>query len=67
MSSHDAGRDHTVRQQRAVLTVLLATCERALEAFHVADNLTDDSFVADLERIIARSRQELEALASKTQ
>ena len=38
------------------------TCERALEAFQVAENVKDKAFVEDLERIIARTRRELEAL-----
>jgi hypothetical protein len=57
--------EKTVRQQRAVLLILLATCERALEAFQVAENVSDDSFVEDLERIIARTRRELEVLAEQ--
>ena len=54
--------DVTVKQQRAVLLILLATCERALEAFQAADNVIDEGFVGDLERIILRTRRELEAL-----
>ncbi|MGZ8794283.1 MAG: hypothetical protein ACXW0F_06545 [Gaiellaceae bacterium] len=45
-----------------MLLILLATCERALEAFQVAENIRDETFVDDLERIIARTREELEAL-----
>jgi hypothetical protein len=46
-------------QQRNILLILLATCERALEAFRAADNPTDKAFVADLERIVKRTRGEL--------
>lgn len=60
-------REQTIKQQRAVLVVLLATCERALEALQVAENALDESFVEDLERIIARSRRELEALMPDAQ
>jgi len=56
-------REQSIKQQRAVLLILLATCERALEAFQVAENICDEGFVDDLERIIARTRRELEALA----
>jgi len=42
--------------------ILLATCERALEAFTAADNPLDESFVTDLERIVTRTEQEIEAL-----
>lgn len=48
-------------QQRAVLVVLLAACERALEAFHVAENMADEAFVDDLERVIERTRGEIAA------
>jgi hypothetical protein len=58
-----AANEHSITQQRAVLTVLIAACARALEAFQVAENIRDEGFVEDLERIIARSRRELEALA----
>lgn len=53
------------KQQRAMLLILLAACERALEAFQVADNDLDEDFVADLERITLRTRRELEAFAPK--
>jgi hypothetical protein len=52
-------------QQRALLIILLATSERALEAFQASDNPVDTQFVSDLERIIARSRDELVALDEK--
>jgi hypothetical protein len=46
-----------------MLTILLATCETALQAFAAADNLVDAGLVADLEKMVARTRQELDALA----
>jgi hypothetical protein len=48
-----------------MLRILLATCETASDAFRAADNPLDESFVADLERITERTRQELIALAAK--
>jgi hypothetical protein len=33
-----------------MLTILLATCETALQAFTAADNLVDAGLVADLEK-----------------
>ena len=45
-----------------MLRILLATSERALEAFQAADNPVDTEFVADLERIVDRTRLELAAL-----
>jgi len=50
-------------QEVAMLTILLATCETALQAFTAADNLVDAGLVADLEKMVARTRQELDALA----
>jgi hypothetical protein len=48
-----------------VLAILLATCERALEAFQAADNPLDEDFVRDLERVMARTRGELVAFATR--
>ena len=42
--------------------ILLATCERTLEAFEEADEPLDPELVADLERVIERTRSELTAL-----
>jgi hypothetical protein len=55
----------SLAQQRALLVILLATSERALEAFQASDNPLDATFVADLERILARSRAELVELNKK--
>jgi hypothetical protein len=55
----------SLAQQRALLVILLATSERSLEAFQAADNPIDTGFVADLERIITRSRAELVQLDKK--
>jgi hypothetical protein len=46
-----------------MLRILLATCETALDVLRAADNPIDTEFVADLERITERTRQELAALA----
>jgi hypothetical protein len=48
-------------QRRSMLTILLAACETTLDAFHAADNPLDSELVADLERVIERTRGELEA------
>jgi hypothetical protein len=50
-------------QLESMLRILLATCETALDAFRAADNPIDTEFVAELERITERTRQELAALA----
>ena len=51
-------------KQIAVLTILLATCETTLEAFAAEDNRLDEQLVQDLERVVERTRRELEALAA---
>jgi hypothetical protein len=50
------------RQKIAALMILHATCETTLQAFRNADNPLDEAFSADLERIIARTQRELDAL-----
>lgn len=47
----------------ALLRILIATGERALEAFQASANPIDSGFVDDLERILDRSRDELVALS----
>jgi hypothetical protein len=49
-------------QHLAMLKILLATSETALDAFRAADNPIDGEFVADLERITERTRRELARL-----
>jgi hypothetical protein len=46
----------------ALLTILIACGEKAVEAFQASDNPVDTDFLADLERVIERSRTELVAL-----
>lgn len=53
---------HTEKQEMALLRILIATGERAIEAFQASDNINDAELLADLERVIARSRDELAAL-----
>lgn len=50
------------KQEMALLAILIACGEKAIEAFQVSDNPVDSEFLADLERIIERSRRELVAL-----
>jgi hypothetical protein len=45
-----------------MLRILIACGEKALEAFQASDNPIDTSFVAELERIVQRSREELAVL-----
>jgi len=52
--------DETVRQQLSMLTILHAACATALEAFYAADKLIDRQLVADLEKMVERTRVEIE-------
>lgn len=52
-------------KQVAILNILIAAIEVALDAFRAADNPIDEELVTDLERVLQRSRQELAALAAK--
>jgi hypothetical protein len=56
---------HSQPREVAMLTILLATCETALQAFRAADNAIDAQLVADLEKVVARTRVELDALAAR--
>jgi hypothetical protein len=46
----------------ALLAILIACGEKAIEAFQASDNLVDTDFLAELEQVIERSRTELVAL-----
>jgi hypothetical protein len=50
-------------REAAMLTILLATCETALQTFRAADDPIDAELLADLERIVERTRAEIETLA----
>jgi len=52
----------TEREEIALLKILIAAGERAIEAFQASANIKDEQLVADLERVIERSRAELAAL-----
>jgi hypothetical protein len=54
-----------MQQHIAMLRILLATCETALDTFRAAGNPLDEAFVADLERITERTRGELVSLAAQ--
>lgn len=53
---------HRDAQEVALLKILIACGEKAIEAFQASDNPVDVEFLADLERIIERSRRELATL-----
>lgn len=47
---------------RSLLVILLATCEQTLLALDAAANVLDTDMTEDLRRMVARTRNELEAL-----
>ena len=49
-------------QQRSMLIILIAACKTAQTAFQAARNSLDEALLDDLDRMILRSEQELEAL-----
>ena len=51
---------------RSMLVILVATCEQTLLALDAADNLLDREMTNDLRRMIARSKDELEAPTSSS-
>ena len=55
--------EESLRQQVSMLTILHAACTTALEAFYAADNLIDRELVGDLEKMVERTRREIEKLA----
>ena len=50
-----------------MLTMLHSVCEQAVTAFHAADNRVDDALVGDLERMVERTRIEIEALKGRSE
>lgn len=57
---------HTEKQEIALLRILIACGEKAIEAFQASDNIEDSELLADLERVIARSRDELATLTERS-
>lgn len=56
--------ERDLKQQISMLRILHAACATALDAFHAADNPIDVQLVDDLEKMVERTRLELERLAS---
>jgi hypothetical protein len=55
--------DEKVWLQVNMLKILHAACKTALDAFYAADNLIDRELILDLEKMVARTRLELDAFA----
>jgi hypothetical protein len=54
----------TTHQELAMLRILYGACAAALDAFRAADNRVDDQLVADLERMVERTKDEIERLSA---
>ena len=55
--------DEATLKQLSMLRILHAICATALDAFRAADNPVDVEIVFDLERMVDRTRVELERFA----
>jgi len=55
--------DEATLKQLSMLRILHASCAAALDAFRAADNPVDAELVLDLERMVQRTRVELERFA----
>jgi hypothetical protein len=62
-AGHLAAIEIDSQQQLSMLRILHATASAALDAFHAAANPVDDELVADLEKMVERTRLEIERLA----
>jgi hypothetical protein len=52
------------QRQAALLRILIACGDKAIDAFKASANLVDGDFLVELERVIQRSRDELEAMTA---
>ena len=57
--------DATTPQELAMLRILYGACSAALDAFRAADNPVDEHLVADLERMVERTRGVIERLSAR--
>jgi hypothetical protein len=53
------------RQQLALLTLLHAVCQEAARGLRIAANPVDEELLTDLERMVERTRNELDVLAAQ--
>ena len=58
--------DDNLRKHVSMLTILHAACKTALDAFYAADNPIDGGLVVDLEKMVERTRLELQRLVERT-
>jgi hypothetical protein len=60
------GIDESSLQQLSMLRILHASCATALDAFRAADDPVDTELVIDLEKMVERTRVELERFANSS-
>ena len=48
-----------------MLRILLATCQTAIDVFQAAENPVDQQLLIDLEKMVERTRGELERLTER--
>ena len=53
-----------VQQHLAMLRILYGACSTAVDAFRAADNPVDSELLADLEKMVERTKQEIERLSA---
>ena len=58
--------DEVSLQQLSMLRILHASCATALDAFRAADNPVDAQLLIDLEKMVERTRVELERFAKRS-
>ena len=51
-------------QHMAMLRILYGACSAALDAFRAADNPVDEQLVIDLEKMVARTQDEIARLTT---
>ena len=56
----------TEKQEVALLRIIIGCGERAIEAFQASEDIRDEQLLVDLERVVARSRDELAALTERS-
>jgi hypothetical protein len=56
--------DADFQRHLSMLKILYAACATALDAFRAADNPIDEQLLVDLEKMVERTRLELERLVA---
>jgi hypothetical protein len=52
-------------KEAAMLRILLATCQTAIDAFQAANNPVDQELLIDLQNMVERTRRELERISER--